>query len=72
MNKNLFKLEDVETLNREIYRLHLLIQQEFIGCFLLSGTVLSAGERAVNYVKPCPHGAYIPMERPLETERKHL
>ena len=59
MNKNLSKLEDIETLNREICRLHFLIQQEFIGGFLWSGTILSAGERVVNYIKPCPCGAYI-------------
>lgn len=63
----------MEILNREIYRLHFLIQREFIGIFLLSGAILSTGDIVVNYIKPCPHGVYIPMGTlGVNRERKHL
>ena len=54
MYKNRFKFEEVEVLNREVYRLHSLIQHVFIGSFLLSGTFLNAAEL---YTKICPHGS---------------
>ena len=65
MCKNLFTLEEVEVLNREICRLHSLIQQVFIGSFLLSGTVLSTGGIVVNQTKACLYGTYILEGRPL-------
>lgn len=65
--KNLFKMEEVEILNRKIYRLYSLIQQIFIGSFLLSGTILRANDIVVDYIKPCSHGAL----HSGETSHKH-
>lgn len=71
MSRSLFVLEEVEILNGEIGRLYFLIQQVFIGSFLLSDTALSTGGTVLNYSKPCPHGAYILVGRPvIKRERK--